>query len=70
MQHINSMIYECHYMHVLMSIDGNGKSEIVCLWIVQSEDKLTLSNLLVEFKKHNESSSLIQCVMTNKDITE
>lgn len=57
-------------LYVLMSIDGNGESEIVCLWIVQSEDKSTLINLLVEFKKHNESSSLIQCVMTDKDITE
>lgn len=57
-------------LYVLMSIDGNGESEIVCLWIVQSEDKSTLTNLLVEFKKHNESSSLIQCVMTDKDITE
>ena len=57
-------------LYVLMSIDGNGESEIVCLWIVQSEDKSTLSNLLVEFKKHNASSSLIQCVMTDKDITE
>ena len=57
-------------LYVLMSIDGNGESEIVCLWIVQSEDKSTLNNLLVEFKKHNESSSLIQCVMTDKDITE
>ena len=57
-------------LYVLMSIDGNGESEIVCLWIVQSEDKPTLSNLLVEFKKHNASSSLIQCVMTDKDITE
>ena len=26
-------------LYVLMAIDGNGESEIVCLWIVQSEDK-------------------------------
>ena len=43
-----------------MAIDGNGESEIICLWIVQSEDKSTITNLLVEFKKHNESFSLIQ----------
>jgi len=57
-------------LYVLMAIDGNGESEIVCLWIVQSEDKLTITNLLAEFKKHNENSSLIQCVMTDKDMTE
>ena len=43
---------------------------VVCLWIIRSEDKSTITNLLVEFKKHNEKSSSIQCVMTNKDITE
>ena len=53
-----------------MAIDGNGESEIVCLCIVQSEDKITITNLLVEFKKHNESSSLVQCVMTDEDMTE
>ena len=57
-------------LYVLMAIDGNGESEIICLWIVQSEDKSTITNLLVEFKKHNESFSLIQCVMSDKDITE
>ena len=46
-------------LYVLMAIDGNGESEIVCLWIVQSEDRSTLTSLFVEFKKHNESSSLI-----------
>ena len=45
-------------LYVLMAIDGNGESEIVCLWIVhclwivQSEDKITITNLSVEFKKH------------------
>ena len=57
-------------LYVLMATDGNGESEIVCLWIVQSEDRSTLTSLFVEFKKHNESSSLIQCVMTDKDMTE
>ena len=32
---------------------------VVCLWIVQSEDKITIPNLSVEFKKHNESSSVL-----------
>ena len=57
-------------LYVLMAIDGNGESEIVCLWIVQSEDKVTITNLLVEFKKHNENSSLVQCIMIDKDMTE
>ena len=47
-------------LYTLMAI---GESEIICLWIVQSEDKSTITNLLVEFKKHNESFPLIHCVM-------
>ena len=26
-------------LYVLMVVDGNGESEIVCLWITQFEDK-------------------------------
>ena len=37
-------------LYVLMAIDGIGESEVVCLWIVQSEDKSPITNLLVEFK--------------------
>jgi len=57
-------------LYILLAIDGNGESEIVCLWVVQSEDKVTITNLFVEFKKVNENATLIQCVMTDKDMTE
>ena len=26
-------------LYVLLTVDGNGESEIVCLWIVQNEEK-------------------------------
>ena len=42
-------------LYVLTCIDGNGESEVVCLWLVEHEDKETLTNLMMEFKKHNES---------------
>lgn len=57
-------------LYVLLAIDGNGESEIVCLWVVQSEDKVTITNLLAEFKRCNENATLVQCVMTDKDMTE
>lgn len=57
-------------LYVLLAIDGNGESEIVCLWIVQSEDKETVTSLLVEFKMHNENWTMIKCVMSDKDMTE
>lgn len=37
------------YVHIV--IDGNGESEIVCLWLVQHEDKETLTKLTKEFKR-------------------
>jgi len=57
-------------LYVLLAIDGNGESEIVCLWVVQSKDKVTITNLLAEFKRCNENATLVQCVMTDKDMTE
>ena len=30
-------------LYVLMSVDGNGESEIACLWLTQFEDKQLLS---------------------------
>ena len=49
-------------LYVLMSVDGNGESEIVCLWLTQFEDKETITELVQEFKKHNSSWSLTQCI--------
>ena len=57
-------------LYVLLAVDGNGESEIVCLWIVQCEEKETIASLLVEFKQHNDSWSLTKCVMSDKDMTE
>jgi len=56
--------------YVLLVVDGNGESEVVCLWIAQCEDKETITSLLVEFKKHNDEWSLIKCIMSDKDMTE
>ena len=57
-------------LYVILAVDGNGESEVVCLWIVQCEDKETITSLLVEFKKHNDEWSLIKCIMSDKDMTE
>lgn len=31
-------------LYVMLTVDGNGESEIVALWIVQTEDRDTLSD--------------------------
>ena len=53
-----------------MSVDGNGESEIVCLWLTQFEDKETITKLVQEFKKHNSRWSSVECIMSDKDMTE
>lgn len=57
-------------LYVLMVVDGNGESEIVCLWLTQFEDKETITELVQEFKKQNSGWSSIQCVMSDKDMNE
>ena len=57
-------------LYVLMIVDGNGENEIVCLWLTQFEDKETITELVQEFKKHNSNWSLIQGIMSDKDMTE
>ena len=56
-------------LYVLMIVDGNGESEIIALWLTQCEDKETLRALMNELKK-NENWSSIECIMSDKDMTE
>ena len=37
-------------LYVLICIDGNGESEVVCLWLVEHEDKETFTNLMMNSK--------------------
>ena len=57
-------------LYVLMIVDGNGESEIVCLWLTQFEDQEIIPELVQEFKKHNSCWNLTQCIMSDKDMTE
>ena len=57
-------------LYVLVIVDGNGESEIVCLWLTQFEDKETITELVQEFKKHNSKWSSTECIMSDKDMTE
>ena len=57
-------------LYVLMVVDGNGESEVVCLWLTQFEYKETITELTQGFKKHNPCWSLIQCIMSDKDMIE
>ncbi|XP_067865843.1 zinc finger SWIM domain-containing protein 1-like isoform X2 [Heterodontus francisci] len=49
--------------YLLLVIDGNGESELVCLWFVQNEERETIKQLLRIFKQKNPAAERIQTVM-------
>ena len=57
-------------LYVLLVEDGNGDSQIVSLWLVASEDAITIKPMLLIFKKHNEGWSRTLTVMSDKDFCE
>ena len=57
-------------LYVLLVEDGNGDSQIVSLWLVASEDAITIRSMLLIFKKHNEGWSRTLTVMSDKDFCE
>jgi len=51
-------------------IDGNGKSEIVTVFVAASEDGLTISSLIDIFKHHNPAWVRTKTILTNKNFME
>ena len=56
-------------LYIMMVVDGNGESEIVALWIVASEDRISIKNMVQIFKRHNSTDRTV-CIMSDKDMTE
>ncbi|KAK3105874.1 hypothetical protein FSP39_007585 [Pinctada imbricata] len=57
-------------LFVLMAVDGDGASEIICFWIVSDESASTLQSMLKIFKNFNPKWDEINCIMADKDMTE
>ena len=57
-------------LYVMMNVDGNGESEIICFWLVAKEDKETIGGLMDTFKEKNSKWSRVQVIMADKDMTE
>lgn len=51
--------------YLLLVIDGNGESEVVCLWFLQNEERETIKQLLRIFKQKNPAAERIQAVMVS-----
>ena len=41
-------------VYIMLVEDGNGESEIVCIWIVNQEDNQTITKMMESFKNHND----------------
>ena len=39
-------------LYIILVVDRNGESEIIALWLVVNEDKMTISHLMDIFLKH------------------
>ncbi|XP_059826631.1 uncharacterized protein LOC132394462 isoform X2 [Hypanus sabinus] len=54
--------------YLLLAIDGNGESELVCLWFLQNEERETVRQLLRIFKQKNPASERTGVVVTSGEV--
>ena len=57
-------------MYTLLTIDGNGESQVVASFLVHKEDETSIRKMLQIFKKINPKWSHTAVVMTDKDMTK
>ena len=57
-------------LYIFLVEDGNGESEIVALWMVMSEDVISIKQMAQIFKKHNPNWSKTRTIMSDKDFIE
>ena len=57
-------------VYIMLVEDGNGESEIVCIWIVNQEDNQIITKMMGSFKNHNHDWEKVECIITDKDMTE
>ena len=57
-------------LYLLMIVDGCGESELVGIFLAADEDADTIREMITFFKKHNSKWQKIECIMSDKDMTE
>ena len=57
-------------LYIFLVCDGNGPGEIVAAFLVASEQKPVIEQMVRIFKKHNTSWSATRVTMTDKDTNE
>ena len=57
-------------LYMIISIDGNGQSEIVAVFLLTEEDETSLTQVIDIFKKNNPSWENVRVILTDKDMIE
>ena len=57
-------------LYFILSVDGNGQSEIVALFLLTQEEEILLSSVIKLFKNHNSSWKDVKVILTDKDMSE
>ena len=57
-------------LYLFLVEDGNGESEIVAVWMVVTEDAISIRQMAEIFKKHNHRWSKTVTIMADKDFIE
>lgn len=57
-------------LYLFLTIDGNGNSEIVLVFLTLLEGKDDISAMIQKFKEHNPQWINTKVIMTDKDFTE
>ena len=56
-------------LYVLI-VDGHRESQVVAAFLLSTEDKSSLQQMIAKFKEKNQDWAKIKCVITDKDMTE
>ena len=57
-------------LYLFLVEDGNGESEIIAVWMVVTEDAVSIHQMAEIFKKHNRRWSDTVTIMADKDFIE
>ena len=57
-------------LYFILSVDGNGQSEIVALFLLTQEEEIMLSSVIELFKNHNSSWKDAKVILTDKNMSE
>ena len=57
-------------MYALIAINGYSESQVVETFLLSSDDKSSLQQMIAKCKEKNDNMTNIKCVITNKNMSE